>query len=67
MSEASAPVGRPKAYYLTWSWREYDRALIGRGDLSMWISPDLAWHASEGTGRGGGPPVFSGMRPFRAC
>ena len=25
----------------------------------MWISPDLAWHAAEGTGRRGRPPTFS--------
>ena len=25
----------------------------------MWLSPDLAWHAAEGTGRRGRPPTFS--------
>ena len=55
MSKASTVAGRAK----TRSWRKYDRGLIARGDLTVWISPDLAWHASEGIGRRGLPPVFS--------
>jgi hypothetical protein len=41
------------------NWREYDRGLIARGDLTVWLSPDLAWHAPEGTGKRGRPRVFS--------
>jgi hypothetical protein len=41
------------------NWREYDRGLIARGDLTVWLSPDLAWHAPEGTGKRGRPPLFS--------
>jgi hypothetical protein len=41
------------------NWREYDRSLIARGDLTVWLSPDLAWHAPAGTGKRGRPPVFS--------
>ena len=59
MSEAPTQGGRPKARYRTRNWREYDRALIRRGDLTVWISPDVAWHAAEGTGKRGRPPVFS--------
>jgi hypothetical protein len=59
MSKTPAPVGRPKARYRTRNWREYDRGLIARGDLTVWISPDLEWHAAEGTGRRGRPQVFS--------
>jgi hypothetical protein len=59
MSKAPAPGGRPKTRYRTRNWREYDRGLISRGDLTVWISPDLAWHAAEGTGRRGRPRVFT--------
>ncbi|WP_407927978.1 transposase [Belnapia arida] len=45
--------------YQTRNWREYDRGLIARGDLTVWISPDLPWHAPEGTGRRGRPRVFT--------
>lgn len=51
--------GRPKTRYGTRNWQEYDRGLIARGDLTVWLSPDLAWHAEEGTGRRGRPRVFS--------
>ena len=59
MGEQSTRAGRPKGRYRRRNWREYDRGLIARGDLTVWISPDLAWHASEGTGRRGRPPVFT--------
>ncbi|RZI68402.1 MAG: hypothetical protein EOP13_25135 [Pseudomonas sp.] len=58
MRKAPTQNGRPKARYQTRNWREYDRALITRGDLTVWIS-DVAWHAAEGTGKRGRPPVFS--------
>ena len=29
------------------------------GDLTVWISPDLTWHGSAGTGRRGRPPIFT--------
>jgi hypothetical protein len=59
MSKALAQSGRLKARYRTRNWREYDRGLIARGDLTVWISPDLAWHASVGTGRRGRARVFT--------
>ena len=59
MSEEASQGGHPKTQYRTWNWREYDRGLIARGDLTVWLSPDLAWHAPEGTGRRGRPAVFS--------
>ena len=59
MSKALAQGNRPKTLYRTRNWREYDRGLIARGDLTIWISPDLAWHASAGTGRRGRPAVFT--------
>ena len=59
MSKASAQAGRPKTRYRTRNWREYNRGLIARGDLTVWISPELVWHACEGTGGRGRPPVFT--------
>ena len=59
MSKALAQGGRPKRRYRTRNWREYDKGLISRGDLTVWISPELAWHAAEGTGKRGRPPVFT--------
>ena len=59
MSKASSRGERPKTRYRTRNWGEYDRGLIARSDLTVWISPDLAWHAAEGTGRRGRPPTFS--------
>ncbi|ONH81254.1 IS5 family transposase [Roseomonas mucosa] len=58
MSKAPTQGSRPKTRYRTRNWREYDRGLIARGDLTVWISPELAWHA-EGTGRRGRPQVFT--------
>src|ERR671917_558866 len=59
MRKDSAGAGRPRKRYRTRNWREYDRGLIARGDLTVWISPDLAWHGVEGTGKRGRPRVFS--------
>jgi hypothetical protein len=50
---------RPRKRYRIRNWREYDRGLIGRGDLTLWFSSDLAWHAPDGTGKRGRPRVFS--------
>src|SRR3989337_2018046 len=59
MSKASAQGSRPKTRYQTRNWREYERELIARGDLTVWISPNLAWHGSGGPGQRGRPPVFT--------
>ncbi len=59
MSEEALQGGRPKTRYRTRNWREYDRGLIARGDLTVWLSPDMAWHPPEGTGRRGRPAAFS--------
>ena len=59
MGEGAAGAGRPRRACRTRNWREYDRGLIARGDVTVWLSPDLAWRAPEGTGKRGRPPVFS--------
>ncbi|SDB74986.1 transposase, partial [Belnapia rosea] len=59
MVDEATGCGRPRRRYRTRNWREYDRGLIARGDLTVWISPHLSWHASAGTGRRGRPRVFT--------
>src|ERR687894_2414065 len=59
MGEDATRAGRPRKRYRTRNWREYDRGLIARGDPTVWISPELAWHAADGTGRRGRPLVFT--------
>jgi hypothetical protein len=59
MNKAPARGERPRNRYRTRNWREYDRGLIARGDLTVWISPELTWHAAEGTGKRGRPRVFT--------
>jgi hypothetical protein len=59
MMEAGSGAGRPRRRYRTRNWREYDRALVARGNLTVWISPHLAWHGVEGTGWRGRPRIFT--------
>jgi hypothetical protein len=59
MSGEGARVGRRRKRYRTRNWQEYDRGLIARGDLTVWLSPAFGWQAPEGTGRRGRPQVFS--------
>ena len=59
MSKAAAPAGRPRTRYRTRNWREYDRGLIARGDLTVWLATDLTWQAPGGSSKRGRPPVFS--------
>src|ERR671916_1379614 len=59
MGEEATGAGRPRKRHRTRNGREHDQGLIARGDLTVWISPDLAWHGVEGTGRRGRPQVFS--------
>jgi hypothetical protein len=59
MVKGAVGAERPRKRYRIRNWREYDRGLIARGDLTLWFSPDLAWHAPEGMGKRGRPRVFS--------
>ncbi|WP_426960180.1 IS5 family transposase [Muricoccus radiodurans] len=59
MVEDATGSGRPRKRYRTRNWREYDRGLIARGELTVWISPDLAWRSAEGTGQRGRPQVVT--------
>ncbi len=59
MSKEAVQGGRPKTRYQTRNWREYNQGLIARGDLTVWLSPNLAWRALKGSGKRGRPLVFS--------
>ena len=48
----------PKTRYKTTNWPAYNRALQMRGDLTIWFSPDLAWHGNERTGKIGRPTSY---------
>jgi len=45
----------PRARYRVTNWSEYDRGLVGRGDLRLWLSEDAlaAWVAPRRQTRGG--------------
>ena len=49
-----------KTKYCISNWAEYDRTLVQRGDITLWISPDAtdAWRPSP-SGRRGGQRKFS--------
>ena len=51
-----------KAQYRVSNWSDYDQALVQRGDLTIWISPDAiaAWTPSP-TGQRGGQRRYSDL------
>ena len=52
-------MSRPNApSYKTLNWREYNKALKGRGSLTIWFDPDMIWAATP-TGKRGRQPVYS--------
>ena len=53
---------RCKTKYRVGNWASYDRSLVERGSITLWLSPDAiaAWKPMP-TGRRGGPRKFSDM------
>ena len=45
MRKDAAGPERPRKRDRVRNWSEYNRGLIARGDVTVWLSPDLAWHA----------------------
>ena len=44
-----------KTKYRVGNWAEYDRALVRRGDVTLWLTPDaIATWAAAGVGRRSG-------------
>jgi hypothetical protein len=52
---------KPKASYRLRNWREYNRALVQRGSLTLWFSAEVltVWQNSERTGKRGQPRTYS--------
>src|SRR5262247_2499376 len=49
-----------KTNYRVANWASYDRALVGRGDLTLWVSPEaIATWAPAGVGTRGGQRQYS--------
>ena len=50
-----------KARYQTLNWSDYNRALINRGNLTLWISEDVIkiWLHAKQTGRKGHPYTYN--------
>ena len=44
--------------YRTLNWPAYNKALKGRGSLTVWFDPDMAW-AAQPTGKRGRHPLYS--------
>jgi len=51
-----------KTKYRVANWSEYDRSLVQRGDVTVWLSPAAAvsWNAKP-SGRRGGQPKYSDL------
>lgn len=49
-----------RTYHLR-NWSEYNRALVERGSLTLWVSEDVlqAWHNHARTGRRGKPATYT--------
>jgi len=49
-----------KTKYRVANWASYDRALVGRGDITLWVSPEaIATWAPVGVGTRGGQQKYS--------
>jgi IS5 family transposase len=52
---------KTKRTYRLRNWSQYNKALVQRGSLSVWISEDVlsAWHNTERTGKRGKPTLYT--------
>ena len=52
---------KPKTKYRLRNWREYNRALVQRGSLTMWITEDVVqtWHGTEAEPKRGHPRTYT--------
>lgn len=51
-----------KTKYRVTNWPQYDQALVKRGDITLWISPEAinAWNAKP-SGRRGAPQKYTDL------
>lgn len=52
---------KTEAKYCIRNWKEYNRALVQRGSLTIWFSEEAQskWHSTGSTGKKGRPQVYS--------
>ena len=51
-----------KTTYRVGNWAEYDRALVRRGDVTLWLTPDaIATWVAAGVGRRSGQLQYSDL------
>ena len=51
-----------KTQYRVGNWAEYDRALVRRGDVTLWLTPDaIATWAAAGVGRRSGQLQYADL------
>ena len=52
-SASASPRPKPKPRYRVTNWREYNRALVARGSITLWIDEAVVagWRATGGKGR----------------
>ena len=51
-----------KTQYRVGNWAKYDRALVRRGDVTLWLTPDaIATWAAAGVGRRSGQLQYAGL------
>lgn len=61
MKKDTGKPGKKKAYRVT-NWREYDRALVSRGSVEVWMDAETvaSWKADPTSGpKGGRPRIYS--------
>ena len=52
---------KTKRTYRLRNWHQYNKALVGRGSLTLWVSDEIVaqWRAHERTGKRGAPRTYS--------
>lgn len=52
---------RTKQQYRLRNWSEYNKALVGRGSLTLWVSDEIIaqWHETQRTGKRGSPRTYT--------
>jgi IS5 family transposase len=52
---------KTKPKYRLRNWKQYNKALVGRGSLTLWVRDDIIgqWHSHQRTGRRGKPFTYT--------
>jgi Transposase DDE domain len=56
-------MARKKAVYRPRNWAEYNKSLVGRGSLTLWVSEEVleVWYSKEKTGQKGASNRYSAL------